>query len=88
MKQINNNDPDFEKVYEVLTNPHSGKIKHTFEFYTTPEWHPGTSACWTDCPFSFNIALGEACACLSPEYKKIECPFVKQAVDIWAGGQP
>ncbi len=88
-KQINNTDVDFKKVDEMLSNPNGGRVKHTFEFYTTPEWHPGNAACWAECPFSFNIRLGQSCACHNTDKKwRLECPFVKQAVDVWVGGQP
>lgn len=49
------------------------KVKHTFEFETYEDWVPETSGCWTECPFSFLIDLGDYCKCLDG---LITCPFL------------
>ena len=51
------------------------EIEHTFRFKTSADWEPGKTACWTDCPFSFNINLGDSCKCLKTD---IKCPFIKE----------
>lgn len=48
------------------------KVKHTFEFETDEDWIPGEAACWTGCPFSFMIRLGDSCICLDD---RVKCPF-------------
>lgn len=46
-------------------------VRHTFEFYAPEDWIPDSPACWTHCPFSLNIKLGETC-----KYRtNNSCPF-------------
>lgn len=49
------------------------KAKHTFTFETDIYWKPTGTACWSGCPFSFFIGIGNHCICLDGKYK---CPFV------------
>lgn len=50
------------------------EVKHSFKFKTSANWKPLSPLCWTECPFSFNIHLGDNCRCLDKKNAH-ECPF-------------
>lgn len=55
------------------------KKKVVFEFETADDWEPGKDACWTDCPFSILLKLGESCPCVN-KVRSVDrpvCPFTK-----------
>lgn len=69
--------PNMEcKAFKMV---HNKRVKHIFEFETNDDWIPGESACWTECPFSFNIRVGEMCRCVKHN-ARIECPFNRKPV--------
>ena len=51
------------------------KVKHTFEFETSDDWSPSTGLCWTECPFSALIPLGNICDFLIID--GMRCPFMQ-----------
>lgn len=55
------------------------RIKYTFEFAATDDWAPGDGACWTDCPFSVLIGLGNMCKCIEG---KALCPFLQGSYSL------
>lgn len=55
------------------------KVSHTFIFETSDDWKPMEAACWGECPFSFNIKLGESCRCMNGEV--YVCPFVRLGIN-------
>ena len=46
-------------------------VEHTFKFKTDKNWIPGVGMCWTGCPFSMLVGLGEICKFVDSG----ECPF-------------
>lgn len=34
-------------------------MRHTFIFETSDDWKPNETCCWSECPFSMNIKLGD-----------------------------
>lgn len=55
------------------------KMKHYYRLETPEDWQPGHGACWTDCPFSFLIDLGNSCKAVRPE-TKYKCPFLSMEI--------
>ena len=51
----------------------SQKVKYRFEFEVSDNWKAGESACWTECPFSPLIRLGNTCEFLTT--KESKCQF-------------
>lgn len=51
----------------------SQKVKYRFEFEVSDNWKAGESACWTECPFSPLIRLGNTCEFLTT--KELKCQF-------------
>lgn len=58
------------------------KVRHTFIFETSSEWQPKIPYCWVECPFSFNIKLGQSCRAFNEDFQKLGlgCPFEKLGI--------
>lgn len=61
-----------------------GKVKHIFKFDTDEDWVPGDGGCWMECPFSFNIKLGDRCRAVSTSDElgslgSPQCPFIRSS---------
>lgn len=55
-------------------------MRHTIEFETSDDWNLMRSpVCWSECPFSILIKLGESCNARDIYEKRGEilCPVIK-----------
>ena len=58
-------------------------MRHTIEFETTDDWNPMREpTCWSECPFSILIGLGQTCKARDIYEKRGEiiCPVIRLKV--------